>query len=582
MTAMTYLWRHPDSGIYWFRRGVPVELRPGIGKREIKKSLGTTSLPEAKRRGMEVAAEVDRLFETARNGVTLTLADAEALAAAWKAEALAEHADKVATSAEGPSPDQTARVVALLDQFKIAARKTLASRPSHIVIGDHTWSWEPSLTMADDAKAILRKQGIALRETDPGFRRLCFALHKALIEVGDVLSDRTQGVWRNETQAPTPVIITPALSPLATVMPRRRPRVDGKPDATLLEIIKRWDKENRPTPRSLQWAETAVRRFNESVGVELIAREITKQHVIKFLDDLALMPRTVPTKLRGKPLPVILKAIDSKSGVKRLSPPTVIKQFGMLHTLLKFARKYDFADGNVAEDLKPHDPTSADEKRFPFDAADLKLIFERSAIYRGCESARRRRRPGSLVIRDARFWLPLLSLYTGARIDELGQLLVTDVKMEEGVAFIDLNTVEEGKRLKNKGSRRKVPLHPELVNCGFLEYVAAVRKKGERQVFPELRINKEGRWTGNVASLIVDDFRALGITDRLKVVHSFRHTFKDACRDAEIPEEVHDRLTGHRNGSVGRDYGGRNLLQLLARAIAKISYPIDLSHLHDR
>src|SRR5882724_6229516 len=96
MTAMTYLWRHPSSGIYWFRRGVPAELRQTIGKREVKKSLTTTDVREAKRRGMEVAAEVDRLFETARNGIDLSAANAEAMARAWKEKALAESADLLA------------------------------------------------------------------------------------------------------------------------------------------------------------------------------------------------------------------------------------------------------------------------------------------------------------------------------------------------------------------------------------------------------------------------------------------------------------------------------------------------------
>jgi hypothetical protein len=84
---MSYLQRHPKSGVYRFRRAVPPKLRKALGgKHEIKKSLGTKNVNEAKRKAMEYAAEVDRLFASVRSGVNITLADAEAIAAAWKAD----------------------------------------------------------------------------------------------------------------------------------------------------------------------------------------------------------------------------------------------------------------------------------------------------------------------------------------------------------------------------------------------------------------------------------------------------------------------------------------------------------------
>jgi hypothetical protein len=41
MTAMTYLSRHPKTGIYHFCRAIPPELREAVGKgREWKETLG--------------------------------------------------------------------------------------------------------------------------------------------------------------------------------------------------------------------------------------------------------------------------------------------------------------------------------------------------------------------------------------------------------------------------------------------------------------------------------------------------------------------------------------------------------------
>ncbi len=65
--------------------------------------------------------------------------------------------------------------------------------------------------------------------------------------------------------------------------------------------------------------------------------------------------------------------------------------------------------------------------------------------------------------------------------------------------------------------------------------------------------------------------------------HSFRHTFKRACREAGLSEEVHHALTGHSGGGVGRRYGRERRvdgsldrgisLQRLQSEINKVSYP---------
>ena len=64
------------------------------------------------------------------------------------------------------------------------------------------------------------------------------------------------------------------------------------------------------------------------------------------------------------------------------------------------------------------------------------------------------------------------------------------------------------------------------------------------------------------------------IVDPRKVFHSFRHTFKDAYRACHIPEEVHDALTGHSGGGVGRSYVGLHYpLVPLVEAMKKLRYP---------
>ena len=49
MALMTYVRKHPKSGVFEFRRAVPEPLIGRIGKREIRRSLGTRDFTEAKR-----------------------------------------------------------------------------------------------------------------------------------------------------------------------------------------------------------------------------------------------------------------------------------------------------------------------------------------------------------------------------------------------------------------------------------------------------------------------------------------------------------------------------------------------------
>ncbi|MBF0332295.1 MAG: hypothetical protein HQL40_01445 [Alphaproteobacteria bacterium] len=86
---MTYLLRHPKSHVYFLRRVVPPALRQAVGRREIRRSLRTRDLAEAKRRLMAAAAEVDRLFaEVERRHAdgappSITLEDARNWAEDW-------------------------------------------------------------------------------------------------------------------------------------------------------------------------------------------------------------------------------------------------------------------------------------------------------------------------------------------------------------------------------------------------------------------------------------------------------------------------------------------------------------------
>jgi integrase len=180
---------------------------------------------------------------------------------------------------------------------------------------------------------------------------------------------------------------------------------------------------------------------------------------------------------------------------------------------------------------------------------------------------------------EAAFWMPLLGLYTGARRGELAALTVADILKVDGVfAFTFVSDRETGKTLKTRSSARTVPVHPQLMKFGLLHYVDNVRRDvGEKAwLFPQVAPNVPGglkAWT----KWFNRHLRTIGVTDRRKVFHSFRHIFKDAMRAAGAPEDLNDALTGHSNATVGRGYGAKDIVRRfginsLTNAVKAVNY----------
>jgi hypothetical protein len=60
---MAQPWKHPRTGVYWFRKAVPIALRHKIGKREILVSLKTKDPKEARAHFVRIAAEVQERWD---------------------------------------------------------------------------------------------------------------------------------------------------------------------------------------------------------------------------------------------------------------------------------------------------------------------------------------------------------------------------------------------------------------------------------------------------------------------------------------------------------------------------------------
>ena len=225
----------------------------------------------------------------------------------------------------------------------------------------------------------------------------------------------------------------------------------------------------------------------------------------------------------------------------------------------------------------PKKPRRRALERKPYSPEQIAELFSRP-MFTGCVlSVTRagkpyglREKPGPTIRKDAYYWLPILGLWTGCRVEEMGAAMAADVKQEDGIWLLDLR--ERGDLKTDDSSPRPIPLHQGLLNTGFLDYVKTLDPGG--RLFPDLPHDPNDieastagftKWWGRWSD-------ANGFPDPALTFHGFRHTFKLACK-GRMPEDIHDQLTGHKGGSVGRDYGGPSSVKMLAEHLASISFP---------
>jgi integrase len=347
-----------------------------------------------------------------------------------------------------------------------------------------------------------------------------------------------------------------------------------------------WDKmEPRKTSTRMEFSK-GIDRFIELHG-DLDVVQINRGHVREFRNAAQLVPKRRAGKLRKARLPELAEWSREHPNTVCIGAATINKWLTCLQSVLNRARK----NGVIPDDVVWADPVAGmrlkvpRSKRRPWETDELSVLFS-SPIY--LQGVRPKGGKG-----EAAYWMPLLALCSGARLNELAPMCVDDVKADpsSGVRFMTVIEDEDaGRSVKTENSVRAFPIHPELVRIGFMEFVDQRRASGpSARLFPQLTPGSKGgfgeafsKWFGNYK-------RSLGIDNKNSVFHSFRHGFKDVLRAAGVNEDVNDALTGHGGGNVvARGYGSDDMVRrfgfpALNAAMEKARYPgLDLSALQWR
>ena len=89
--------------------------------------------------------------------------------------------------------------------------------------------------------------------------------------------------------------------------------------------------------------------------------------------------------------------------------------------------------------------------------------------------------------RPERYWVTLIALYSGSRLNEICQMNLSDIEEQDGIWVMNRINDPEDKNIKTQSGNRVVPLHPKLIDPGLLNYVTEIRNKNETKLFPNLK-----------------------------------------------------------------------------------------------
>lgn len=285
---------------------------------------------------------------------------------------------------------------------------------------------------------------------------------------------------------------------------------------TLTGLLEAAFKERRPTPSTVdQWTKH-VSDFVTHVGHDEAAK-ITKADVVSWKDALFA------------------------SG---LSAGTINKsKLAAIHRAFSWGLKNDKVSKNPAEGVSVDADTDSDMEGFSDLEAETILLAALKSK------------------RDSVRWIPWLCASSGARVGEVGKLKSDDIYMHEGVPVMRLVDTVIG-RQKNKNSQRIIPIHPRLIEDGFLEFAAG--KKGPLFFDPTRRKAKSKKPSGKiVGNRVAEWVKGLGIKvgreHRKDPNHAWRHLFTTLSREVGASDSVIDIIKGNAPASVSRGYGTATL-----------------------
>lgn len=551
MTPAPHLHKRPNSQNWQLRLMVPKAAQAAIGRREFTKSLGVTDRRRAADLSYAVLAswkaEIDAALAASLSvpPTSSRTPDIRELQDAALEVGFERASGRVAALIQRKAKAGSAAFDTLPKAFEQRHRTAIRSKQA----GDHTY-W------IDRARNILTDRRWSLAEDSPEFVSFVETLAAAGTDTFNYARHLVEG--KEDSFVPSKALQTA----------RGRRAACAKSGEKIADLFERYAKqrlaEGRKRPDTVNQDRKVIALFSGFVGQDRSLSSIENSEVREWRNAVAALPPAFRKHKANAGLS--LREVTERAratGASGISAYTVNKYLSTISPLFDWARQEGYVNRNPCDGLffdLQKSKRSGKSRRPPFTVEQLNLIFS-SPLFTGFVKDGIEWQPGGIRANDWRFWIPLVCFFTGARIGEIAQLHVDDVREQDGIRYLWIKDDNATGQRTKSGHCRPAPIHSKLIWLGWLRYVESQRSRanedGDRRLFPELQPNRRGQISWTPSRFWRTYLTHIGIKNGKDGYgsHSFRHGLADQLRLAGYLDDEIEVVLGHNQISVTAGYG---------------------------
>lgn len=282
-----------------------------------------------------------------------------------------------------------------------------------------------------------------------------------------------------------------------------------------------------------------LRLFSGIIGEDVPVAALSQAHVRAFFEGVRHWPSNATKRpdYRDLSVPEVIK-LAKKNQEPEPAAWTMAKHRQRLSVFLVSLMQGKHLTVNPLDGIRAISTPDAEDKGSPFTDAELQAIFDPVEFPKWASKYAHR-------------WFgPILGLYSGARVNEIAQLRLEDIEAIDGVPGFFVRQGGKGQSIKNRNSRRFVPLAKPVIDSGFLDYVEEARRAGGEQLFPDLP-NSTGLGFGRQLSRQFSVYiKRQGVSAKGQGFHGFRHTMASRLDEAGVSASAIAAITGHGAGQT--------------------------------
>lgn len=272
----------------------------------------------------------------------------------------------------------------------------------------------------------------------------------------------------------------------------------------------------------------------EILGEDLPINHVSREHANNVLSSLKKFPAHRVKRFKGAPLSEIPEDAEA------ISANSVNQRLDLISGFFKWAMK------------RGHITTN------PFEGLRVKATNQSYATYTDKDIQELFNLPPNRIKKAWQFWIPRIALYSGARQNEIANLRTTDFYFDENLSIHYMRIKDdEDRTVKTSAAVRQIPIHPELINNGLLDYIEQVRASGSTSIWPALtpKSGKLGQRVSEYWGTLKTEYKLpsnpKNEKGERKVFHSMRRLVINQMRDAETPLNYIQAVIGHEQSMLG-------------------------------